>query len=99
MTVKNRLFAVLLAVCLTSGVGIAAAAPVQAAPTMGYKNLTVTKSGYSSKTACQSAERATANSIEKSGGIIFAGGACGYWGKAKKWGFSMTYKKRVPIAS
>lgn len=98
MTVKNRILAAVLAVTVASGAGIAAAAPAQAAA-MGYKNFTVTKSGYASKAACLSAERATGTSITNSGGIVFAGDACGYWGAAKKWGFSMTYKKLVPIAS
>ena len=98
MTVKNRVLAGILAACLASGAGIAAAAPAQAV-TMGYKSFTITKSGYTTSTACLAAQRSTAWSIQNSGGIIYAGDACGYWGASAKWGFSTTYKKLVPIAS
>ncbi|MFB7892190.1 hypothetical protein ACFC1I_08325 [Microbacterium sp. NPDC056044] len=98
MTIKNRVLAGVLAVCVASGAGIAAAAPAQAA-TMTYKSFMVTKSGYTTSTACLAAERSTAWSIKNSGGIVYAGDACGYWGSAKKWGFSITYKKLVPVGS
>ncbi|MFE5410894.1 hypothetical protein [Microbacterium sp. NPDC056569] len=98
MTVKNRLLAGILAVCVASGAGIAAAAPAQAA-TMAYKSFTVVKWGYTTSTACLAAQRSTAWSITNSGGIIYAGESCGYRGSAQKWGFSTTYKKLVPIGS
>ena len=98
MIIKNRLAAAALAACLTVGGGIAVAAPAQAYE-MVKQSFRVDKYGYSSKALCDYGKKMTAQSITASGGYLYAGDNCNYFGSTKKYGFSLTYWKWVPKPS
>lgn len=85
MKKRTRLAAGLLAAATLTGAGAAAAAPA-------FADETVVLHGFPTKGICQIAEQVTGWAINATGGEIFAGDSCAYWGPDKLYGFSITYR-------
>ncbi|WP_460773171.1 hypothetical protein [Microbacterium sp. GXF7504] len=87
MARRRRFAATAAALALAAG-GVLAV-PTAASAASGAN--TLSSHGYTTKSACQTAEKRSMNNLVKNGAIIKFGTSCGYLDAKKKWGYSIGY--------